>query len=116
MNELIFGWKDSNEVANDVYDSVHSSLLGGYLLFGYKGSGELSRVIVVTDIDPITRNVIGNSYSVGTITKGYTALIPHVPIDYLEKEVLLDLKNYKVDKKIIESFEKLINKEKNNEQ
>ena len=97
MNELIFGWKDSNEVANDVYDSVHSSLLGGYLLFGYKGSGELSRVIVVTDIDPITRNVVSNSYSVGTITKGYTALIPHVPIDYLEKEVLLDLKNYKVD-------------------
>jgi hypothetical protein len=111
---VIFGWNTSEEVASDVYSSLHRRLLSGLLFFGYKGfSNDISQLVIVRDVDHYNNSVVDNSYSVGLITKGYTAYVPHVPVDYLQREVLSDLKNYKVEKKVIESFEKLINIKKN---
>ena len=48
-------------------------------------------------------------YGVGIITAGYTMLYPHVDKEYLT-ELAQDLEKWKVDKKIVEVYKKIIEK------
>lgn len=43
------------------------------------------------------------------ITAGFSVLYPHLPIEYLESDLLADLEKYKVDKKIINTYVNIIN-------
>lgn len=105
-NKKIWGWENAEEVANYLWSSIHSNLLNGDLVFAYKnidGSSELRQIVVVQN-----NNMSSNDFSVGMFTNGYSALIPHVTLNYLTTEVINDLKKYKVDKKIIDSISSLI--------
>ena len=42
------------------------------------------------------------------IVPGFTELVPHVPLDYLEQIVKKDLIKYKLDKDILKSFDEII--------
>lgn len=100
----VYGWENAMSVASDLWASIHSSLLAGDLVFAYKdiiGESGLSQIVIVS-------NQLTMDFSVGMITTGYTALLPHVPLDYLTGTVLGDLKKYKVDKNIIKTYEQII--------
>lgn len=98
----VWGWNNANEVAESIWNSIHYNLLEGNLIFAYKSTestSELRQIVIVQN-----KNADEDSFSVGMFTNGYSSLVPNVPIKYLKTEVIDDLKKYKVDKKIIETF------------
>lgn len=106
----VWGWENAMSVANDLWASVHSSLLSGDLVFAYKetkGNSEFSQIIIVQNknLNPMTGEL---DFGVGMVTTGYTSLLPHVPYEYLEDIILEDLKKYKVDKSILEIYKQII--------
>lgn len=106
----VWGWENAMSVANDLWASIHSSLLSGDLVFAYKetkGNSEFSQIIVVQNknLNPMTGEL---DFGVGMVTTGYTSLLPHVPYAYLEDIILEDLKKYKVDKSILEIYKQII--------
>lgn len=96
-----WGWKDSNEAACEIFNSLHSSLLEGAFVFGYKNTGgpdksQLLQLIVVRfDV---------NKFGLGVVTSGYTMLLPSIPLTYLQNELIDDLKKWKLEKKILDTF------------
>jgi hypothetical protein len=101
----VWGWDNAMSVANDLWASIHSSLLAGDLVFAYKDTtGELG----LTQIVVVALNQPTEHFSVGMVTSGYTALLPHVPFNFLTSTVLGDLKKYKVDKNIIKAYEQIL--------
>lgn len=105
----IWGWNSSFEVANDVWSSIHRSLLEGQLIFAYKSlssNSELSQIVIVQNQD--------NTFGVGAMTRGFSYLLPSVPIEYLKTEVFEDLKKYKIDSKILETYKRIIKDKINN--
>lgn len=110
----IFGYEDSMQVARGLMGSIHDNLLHGDLIFAYRSTATsnkspLFQVVVVNDLN------YGNDgktyptklFSVSLITAGYSAYIPHMPVDYLD-EVVGDLEEGKADKKIIENFKSIV--------
>lgn len=100
-----WGWESINEAASDIFSSIHSSLLNGSYVFGYKNTSgsdktQLMQVIVVR----FDRDVFG----VGAVTTGYTMLLPQVPLRYLKTVLLDDLKKWKVESEIVETFNQII--------
>ena len=83
----VWGWDNAMSVANDLWASIHSSLLAGDLVFAYKdttGESGLTQIVVVALNQPTEH------FSVGMVTSGYTALLPHVPFNFLTSTVLGD--------------------------
>ena len=107
----IHGFHDSMEVARAIMGSINENLLRGDLIFAYRsgtGKSTLSQIVVVNDLaDRGGRLCPTDLYSVSIITAGYSAYIPHMPIDYLE-EVVKELEDGKAEKKVIESFKNII--------
>ena len=97
----LFGWLNPNQAAEEVWCSIHSSLLSGELLLGYKNTsnGDISRLVIVLNKD--------NSYGIGLITSGYTELLPSVPLEFLSI-LHEDLKAQKLDKKVLEDIKYII--------
>lgn len=117
--QIVHGWESVEEAAGDIYSSIHKSLLEGCPVFLYKNTNDntdLEQIVVVRNIDPNTGNLL-DTYGVGEIMKGWTALLPLVPFNYLMTEVRNDLVKYKVDKKIIDSYDQVMEyiESKNNE-
>lgn len=110
--QYIYGWDNAMSVAADIWSSIHSSLLNGELVFAYKNlnsNSELVQIVVVVNLfDKFGNKLINSDFGIGMVTSGYTSLLPHVPLDYLENQVTQDLKKYKVNKKIIDSFNEVI--------
>ena len=105
-----WGWSDVNEAACDVFNSIHRNLLEGQFVFGYKNTfgpekSQLMQVIVVR----FSKDVFG----VGVVTSGYTMLLPQVPITYLDVEFAEDLKKWKIESHILNTYKSIINKIKN---
>jgi hypothetical protein len=104
----VWGWHSVEEAAADLYSSLHRDLLNGRPLFLYKnttsGKSDLIQVVVVES----TKNP--NDYALGVVTTGYSYLYPHVGKDYLISELIVDLTKWKIDKKIIEEYTKIVNK------
>ena len=107
--QIVHGWESVEEAAGDIYSSIHKSLLEGCPVFLYKNTNDntdLEQIVVVRNIDPNTGKLL-DTYGVGEITKGWTALLPLVPFNYLT-DVRNDLVKYKVDKKIIDSYDQVM--------
>lgn len=105
-----WGWADINEAASDVFNSIHRNLLEGHFIFGYKNTfgpekSQLMQVVVVR----FSNDVFG----VGVVTSGYTMLLPQVPITYLEVEFAEDLKKWKIENYILNTYKSIINNIKN---
>lgn len=110
-DQVIVGWGDANEVASSIWSSIHSSLLSGKLVFAYKPykESELTQLVVVRNLKNDTYGrVMDKDYAVGMMTSGFSMLLPHVPLEYLENDLVNDMNKYKVDKKTIETFKKFI--------
>lgn len=96
-----WGWSDCNEAACEIFNSMHSSLLSGNFVFGYKNMGgpdksQLLQFIVV--------HFDTNKFGLGVVTSGYTMLLPSIPLTYLQNELVDDLKKWKLEKKILDTF------------
>ena len=98
--------------------SIHENLLKGDLVFAYRSTAASNKttyfqVVVVNDLEEVLDPVRGyikvptNKFSISTITSGYSAYIPHMPIEYLE-EVISDMEDGKVDKKVIVTFKAIV--------
>lgn len=110
-DQMLVGWGDANEVASSIWSSIHSSLLDGKLVFAYKPykESELTQLVVVRNLkDDTYGRVIDKDYAVGMMTSGFSMLLPHVPLEYLENDLVNDMNKYKVDKETIETFKKFI--------
>lgn len=110
-DQMLVGWGDANEVASSIWSSIHSSLLDGKLVFAYKPykESELTQLVVVRNLkDDVCGRVIDKDYAVGMMTSGFSMLLPHVPFEYLDNDLVSDMKKYKVDKETIETFKKFI--------
>jgi hypothetical protein len=110
----IFGYEDSMQVARSIMGSIHENLLHGDLIFAYRSTAtsnksQFFQVVVVNDLGygADGRTYPTKLFSVSLITAGYSAYIPHMPVDYLD-EVVGDLEEGKADKKIIENFKLIV--------
>ena len=110
----IFGYEDSMQVARGLMGSIHENLLHGDLIFAYRSTAtsnksQFFQVVVVNDLKYGNdgRTYPTKLFSVSLITAGYSAYIPHMPVDYLD-EVVGDLEEGKADKKIIENFKLIV--------
>ena len=110
----IFGYEDSMQVARSIMGSIHENLLHGDLIFAYRSTAtsnksQFFQVVVVNDLKYGNdgRTYPTELFSVSLITAGYSAYIPHMPVDYLD-EVVGDLEEGKADKKIIENFKLIV--------
>ena len=103
-----WGWENINEAACEVFNGIHSTLLQGQYVFGYRNTGKDSPLVqaVVVRFD---KDIFG----LGVITQGYTCLLPRIPLRYLEEEFVADLKKWKIEKEIVETFIQIINEIKN---
>lgn len=101
----VLGWRDSMDCAESIWSSIHSKLLDGDLVFAYRNTGgnsELCQFVVV-------RNKLNNNdFGVGIITSGYTMLLPHVPVEYVAVELVEDLRKWKFEKSILNTYEQII--------
>lgn len=105
QDRYIWGWESAQDVANTVWNSIHSELLSGNLIFAYRNTAtgsELHQVVVV-------HNPTNNDYAVGVITNTFTYLLPRVPLEYIKVELVSDLEKYKVNKNVLEAFKQIIN-------
>ena len=110
----IFGYEDSMQVARSIMGSIYENLLHGDLIFAYRSTAtsnksSLFQVVIVNDLKYGNdgRTYPTKLFSVSLITAGYSAYIPHMPVDYLD-EVVGDLEEGKADKKIIENFKLIV--------
>lgn len=106
MQEMnIIGWNNAMDCANDIWNSIHNSLLKGNLVFAYKSTdskSEFGQIVVVQNVNQY------HDFAVGVMLSTYTMLLPHVPFEYLETTVLDDFKKYKVGTNIQEIYKKVI--------
>lgn len=105
-----WGWKNVSDAASDVFNSLHRNLLEGRFVFGYKN-------IYGPDKSPLMQAVVvrfgTNVFGVGVVTSGYTMLLPQVPISYLDTELFDDLKKWKVESEILNTYKSIIENIKN---
>ena len=105
-------WKNVDEVASSLWGSIHSSLLecsGPFFAYkSTKSNTELVQLVVVMNFYRSTSLVVPGDFGVGMVTSGFSMLLPHVPMRYLETSLHDDLVKYKVETNIIEIYEQLI--------
>ncbi len=106
----IFGWENDMKVAETVWGSIHNDLLNGNLVFAYRSStqgSKLGQIVIVRNIDFNTGKPL-DTFGVGYITSGYSALLPHVPLEYLKEEIASYLEDWKIDKNILGTYRAII--------
>lgn len=119
QNDLRFNgaWNSAEGVAADLWGSIHSNLLNNSVpFFAYKSltsDSSLVQIVAVEDTEYLNAYAKIGTFSVGMITSGFSALLPHVDLSYMEGQFLDDLEKYKVDKDIIKTYKKLLEDYKN---
>ena len=108
--ETIFGWNSPEEVAAEIWKSSADNLLRGDLIFAVKNSGDIEKLIITSNFTTDKGKKVWTDFGVLTVTKGWTGLVPHVKVGYLEEVTLKDMKENKVDKEIIESLKTTLKK------
>lgn len=113
------GWSNADECALAVWNSIHSSLLEGELVFAYKSTSnktELQQFVLVKNLFEKTVDHYGElrtrkkaGYALGMITTGFSVLYPYIPEKYLLGTGLDDLKKYKVPTDVIKAYVNLVN-------
>lgn len=106
----IFNFRNAQEVADTIYSSIANTLLDGNLIFAYKSTSEKSELgqVVVVQFD----NPNFNCFGVSIFKKSYSCIIPRVPVEYLD-EVRDELKEGKVEKTILATYDRLVEDIKN---
>ena len=89
----IYGYQDATEVASEISGSIHSSLLSGYFVFAYRGSGDLRRVVVT--------RIAQDTWMYGIVTPGWTALVPKISREGLLTMVGDEMEARKIPNNII---------------
>lgn len=92
----IYGYQDTTEVASDISGSIHDSLLSGYFVFAYRGSGDLRRLVVTRTSQ--------DTWMYGIITSGWTCLVPKISREGLLTMVTDELETRKIPNNIIDDF------------
>lgn len=92
----INGWSCVEELADEVYSSIHSGLLQGNLVYALKCQ-EIPRLV-------ITQRVDTGEFMVGEFMPGWTAYYPRVPYQFLYSDVLEDMKKLKLPKETIDNY------------
>lgn len=112
--QLIVGWRNADEVAASVWSSIHSKLVEGTLVFAYKSTNDKTDLVQLVVVRNLKRDAFGNptsldnSYAVGMVTKGFTMLLPNVPLTYVENDVINDMKKYKLEKDLIDLYKQVV--------
>ena len=105
-------WSNIDEVASNLWGSIHQELLDGVPVFAYKASNNNSELVQIVVVRYVYGGDANNNYfddfGIGMVTTGFTALEPHIPIDQVINEVCSDLKKYKVPTEIRDRFDKII--------
>lgn len=94
----LWGYNNIQVLAEELYSSVHRDLLAGALVFGYRGDGNLKRLVITQRQDNL------DHYMVGAVYSSYSMFIPRVPVDYVLNDVILDMSSNKIDKEITNSL------------
>ena len=92
----INGWSCVEELADEVYSSIHSGLLQGNLVYALKCQ-EIPRLV-------ITQRVDTGEFMIGEIMPGWTAYYPRVPYQFLYSDILEDMKKLKLPKETIDNY------------
>ena len=92
----IYGYQDATEVASEISESIHSSLLSGDFVFAYRGSGDLRRVVVT--------RVAQDTWMYGIVTSGWTTLVPKISREGLLAMVGDEMETRKIPNNIIDDF------------
>jgi len=110
----IYGFEDSMQVARELMGKIQENLLQGDLMFAYRSSSSsnktsLYQVVVVNDLRRGADGIIYSTdkFSISIVTSGYTAYLPHMPIEYLD-EVTKDLVEGKAEQRIVENFKNIV--------
>jgi len=92
----IYGYQDASEVAVDISGGIHNSLLSGYFVFAYRGSGDLRRIVVTRTGQ--------DTWMYGIVTSGWTALVPKINRDGLLEMCVSEMELRKISNNIIDDF------------
>ena len=92
----INGWSCVEELADEVYSSIHSGLLQGNLVYALRCQ-EIPRLVITQRIDT-------GDFMVGEIMPGWTAYYPRVPYQFLYSDILEDMKKLKLPKETIDNY------------
>ena len=96
----IYGYLNTDEVASDISGSIHSSLLSGYFIFAYRGSGDLRRIVVTR----ATKDI----WMYGIVTSGWTCLVPKISREGLIEMCVSEMETRKIPINIIDDFKYFI--------
>lgn len=105
--QIVHGWNSADDAARDIYTGFNSMLLEGSPVFLYKNTGgnksDLQQVVVVRSVnDP-------DKFAASILTTGWSVVYPFVlPKTYLEMEIYEDLKKYKLDEKILNTYKQIV--------
>ena len=92
----INGWSCVEELADEVYSSIHSGLLQGNLVYALRCQ-EIPRLVITQRLDT-------GDFMVGEIMSGWTAYYPRVPYQFLFNDILEDMRKLKLSKETIENY------------
>lgn len=92
----INGWSCVEELADEVYSSIHSGLLQGNLVYALKCQ-EIPRLVITQRLDT-------GEFMVGEFMPGWTAYYPRVPYQFLYSDILEDMKKLKLPKETIDNY------------
>ena len=112
--QLVIGWKSADEVASSIWGSIHSKLVEGMLVFAYRSTNDKTDLIQLVVVRNLKKDAFGNTtnidddYAIGMVTKGFTMLLPRVPLSYIENDVLSDMKKYKLDSNLIDLYKQVV--------
>ena len=112
--QLVVGWKSADEVASSIWGSIHSKLVEGMLVFAYRSTNDKTDLVQLVVVRNLKKDAFGNTtnidddYGIGMVTKGFTMLLPRVPLSYIENDVLSDMKKYKLDSNLIDLYKQVV--------
>ena len=92
----ITGWSCIEELADEVFSSIHSGLLQGNLVYALRCQ-EIPRLVITQRLDT-------GDFMVGEVMPGWTAYYPRVPYQFLFNDILEDMKKLKLSKETIENY------------
>lgn len=90
------GWSCIEELADEVYSSIHSGLLMGNFVYALRCQ-EIPRLV-------ITQRQDTGDFMVGEIFPGWTGYYPRVPYQFLFSDILEDMKKLKLPKETIDNY------------
>lgn len=98
-------------VAEQVWESIHDQVFKfGYPIFSYRNTKKDSKLYQVVVIEDAINE---NKYCISVTTSDRGYCMTNVPSDYLKNEFLTILKNFDVDKEVLETYKQILKDLKN---